>query len=309
MVIWRRHPCVTMIYAQLYRLIGRWPVVISSLTLSYVHPPIPAHMTHSLDAKALAEFAVHTAEEAGQIALKYFRTDLAVTNKARKHAFDPVTQADKEVEQCIRARIRERYPTHRIVGEEFGTQGDEKAPAWLIDPIDGTRTFISGSPMWGVLLGLIDGEQPIAGLMHQPFVGETFVGSSAGAFLVRNGEWRKLSVRGTESLADATVACTHPSMFRTPPELAAFQRVESKCRLSRYGTECYGYCLLAGGFLDIVIEADLEPYDIVPLIPLVEAAGGIVTNWRGEPAIAGGGVVASATKVLHEQVLKLLNSH
>ena len=264
-------------------------------------------MNNSLDAKAIAEFAVQTAEEAGRIALQYFRTDVAVTNKARKRAFDPVTRADQEVEQRIRTRIRERFPAHRIVGEEYGAQGDENAPAWLIDPIDGTRTFISGSPMWGVLLGLIDGNRCIAGLMHQPFVGETFVGSSAGAFLVRDGQWRKLAVRGTESLADSTLACTHPGMFRTAPELAAFQRVESRCRLSRYGTECYGYCLLAAGFLDIVIEADLEPYDIVPLIPVVEAAGGVVSNWRGEPAIAGGAVVASASKMLHEQVLKLLN--
>ena len=264
-------------------------------------------MSDTLDAHAIAEFAVQTAEEAGRIALRYFRTDMEVTNKARKRAFDPVTQADREVEECIRARIRERFPAHRIVGEEFGSQGDAGAPAWLIDPIDGTRTFISGSPMWGVLLGLLDGEKCVAGLMHQPFVGETFVGSSAGAFLVRAGRWSKLAVRGTESLADATLACTHPSMFCSAPELAAFQRVESRCRLSRYGTECYGYCLLAAGFLDIVIEADLEPYDIVPLIPVVHAAGGVVSNWRGEPAIAGGAVVACASRKLHEQVLALLN--
>lgn len=260
------------------------------------------------NARELAEFAVATAEEAGRIALQYFRTDVAVTNKAKKRAFDPVTQADREVEACIRKRIQARYPAHRIVGEEYGAEGDAGAPAWLIDPIDGTRTFISGSPMWGVLLGLMDGTQPVAGLMHQPFVGETFVGARGeGAWLVRGGNWRKLAVRGTESLADATLACTHPSMFRTPPELAAFQRVESACRLSRYGTECYGYCLLAGGFVDIVIEADLEPYDIVPLIPVVEGAGGIVSNWRGEPAIAGGGVVACATPALHAQVLELLD--
>ena len=265
-------------------------------------------MNKSLDPKEVAEFAVLTAEVAGRIALQYFRTDVEVTNKAKKRAFDPVTRADREVEACIRTRILARFPGHRIVGEEYGTEGDAAAPAWLIDPIDGTRTFISGSPMWGVLLGLIDGDHCVAGLMHQPFVGETFVGSGAGAFLVRDGRWRKLAVRGTESLADATLACTHPGMFRTAPELAAFQRVESRCRLSRFGTECYGYCLLAAGFLDIVIEADLEPYDIVPLIPVVEAAGGVVSNWRGEPAIAGGRVVASATPALHEQVLQLLQA-
>ena len=278
------------------------------ITQSELRPRRRKIMNNSIDPGAVAEFAVQTAQEAGRIALRYFRTDLDVTNKARKHAFDPVTRADREVEECIRARIRARFPAHRIVGEEFGAQGDETAPAWLIDPIDGTRTFISGSPMWGVLLGLIDGDTCVAGLMHQPFVGETFVGSSAGAFLVRGGQWRKLAVRGTQTFADATLACTHPGMFRTGPELAAFQRVESQCRLSRYGTECYGYCLLAAGFLDIVIEADLEPYDIVPLIPVVEAAGGVVTNWRGDPAIAGGDVVASASQILHEQVLTLLNS-
>ncbi len=265
-------------------------------------------MNSTMDPAAIAEFAVQTAEEAGRIALQYFRTDIAVTNKAKKRAFDPVTRADKEVEACIRARIHERFPGHRIIGEEYGTEGDAAAPAWLIDPIDGTRTFISGSPMWGVLLGLIDGTQPVAGLMHQPFVGETFVGARGdGAWLVRGGSWQRLAVRATETLADATLACTHPNMFRTASELAAFQRVESRCRLSRYGTECYGYCLLAAGFLDIVIEADLEPYDIVPLIPVVEGAGGVVSNWRGEPAIAGGGVVACATRTLHQQVLKILS--
>ena len=264
-------------------------------------------MNNSIDPGAMAEFAVQIAEEAGRIALRYFRTDLDVTNKSKKRAFDPVTRADREVEACIRARIIERFPGHRIVGEEFGSEGHAAAPAWLIDPIDGTRTFISGSPMWGVLLGLIDGDQCVAGLMHQPFVGETFVGSSAGAFLVRTGQWRKLAARGTKTIAEATLACTQPGMFRTPPELDAFRRVETACRLSRYGTECYGYCLLAAGFLDIVIEADLEPYDIVPLIPVVEAAGGVVSNWRGDAAIAGGGVVACATPVLHEKVLELLN--
>lgn len=259
--------------------------------------------------REFAEFAVATAEEAGRIALQYFRTDVAITNKATKRAFDPVTRADREVEACIRTRIRERFPSHRIVGEEYGTEGDTAAPAWLIDPIDGTRTFISGSPMWGVLLGLMDGSRPMAGLMHQPFVGETFVGARGdGAYLVRDGHWQRIAVRGTEILADATVACTHPTMFRTAPELEAFRRVESACRLSRYGTECYGYCLLAAGFVDIIIEADLEPYDIVPLIPVVEGAGGVVSNWRGEPAIAGGGVVASATPALHTQVLDLLQA-
>lgn len=261
-----------------------------------------------LNAKELAEFAVATAVEAGRISLKYFRTDVAVTNKAQKRAFDPVTQADREVEACIRRRIQQRYPAHRIVGEEYGTEGAAAAPAWFIDPIDGTRTFISGSPMWGVLLGIMDGTQPVAGLMHQPFVGETFVGARGeGAWLVRDGNWRKISARGTGTLADATVACTHPGMFRTPPELDAFRRVESACRLSRYGTECYGYCLLAAGFVDIVVEADLEPYDIVPLIPVLEGAGSVVSNWRGEPAIAGGGVVAAATPALHAQVLEVLN--
>jgi myo-inositol-1(or 4)-monophosphatase len=265
-------------------------------------------MSDQFDPGAIAEFAVQIAEESGRIALEYFRTDVSLTNKAKKRAFDPVTRADQEIEQRIRARIRERFPGHRIVGEEYGEQGESDAPAWFIDPIDGTRTFISGSPMWGVLLGLMDGTTPIAGLMHQPFVGETFVGSAAGAFHVRDGRWQRLSVRRARPLSEATLACTHPSMFRTPAELAAFQRAESRCRLSRYGTECYGYCLLAAGFIDLVIEADLEPYDIVPLIPVVEAAGGVVSDWNGNPAVAGGRVLACATKALHDQVLELLSN-
>lgn len=254
------------------------------------------------------EFAVDVIEQAGRIALRHFRSDLEVTNKAKKRSYDPVSRADMEVEEYIRSRIRESFPDHGIVGEEFGADPGASSLKWLVDPIDGTRGFLSGSPMWGVLLGLIDGDRCIAGLMHQPFVGDLYAGGGAQAFHQRDGQRRTIRARDTRNIADAVLCCTHRDMFKTDRERSAFGKVESACRYSRFGTDCYGCCLLAHGFVDLVVEGDLEPYDVVPLIPIVEGAGGVITDWKGGPALDGGCIVAAATRALHGQALELLNS-
>ena len=254
------------------------------------------------------EFAIDVIEQAGRIALPYFRAGVEVRNKAKKRSYDPVTRADTEVEQYIRKRIAEAWPQHGIFGEEFGAEQDGARMRWLIDPIDGTRGFITGTPMWGVLLGLMDGERCVAGLMHQPYVGETYAGGSGGAFHLRNGTRTPLHVRDTRDVSEAVLCCTHRDMFRTPAARSAFERVESACRFSRFGTDCYGGCLLGQGTIDLLVEADLEPYDVVPLIPIIEGAGGVITDWKGGTAIHGGSIVAAATPGLHRQALELLGS-
>lgn len=251
-------------------------------------------------------FAQATIEAAGPIALKYFRMPLAVENKAGKSAFDPVTRADREIEAFIRDRISNAYPGHGIIGEETGTSEGEDRIKWLIDPIDGTRAYISGVPMWGILLGLMDGDSCSFGLMHQPYLQETYSGSFNGAFISKGETLQPLATRVTGKLKDAILYCTHPDMFQTGKDFTRFKAIANRCRLMRYGGDCYSYCLLAQGCIDLVIEADLKPYDIMPLIPIIEAAGGVVTDWQGNSAVNGGKVIAAANSVLHEKVLQLM---
>jgi myo-inositol-1(or 4)-monophosphatase len=176
----------------------------------------------------------------------------------------------------------------------------------VIDPIDGTKAFISGFPTWGILLGLQQGERALAGLMYQPVTGELFYGSAAGGLLRQSGKTTELKTRATERLEDAILYCTHESMFADEANLAAFRRIAAKARLQRFGGDCYAYCMLALGQVDLVVEDTLQPYDIVPLIPIIEAAGGVVTDARGKSPLAGGFVVAAASRQLHEETMSLL---
>lgn len=256
-------------------------------------------------AEALA-FAQQALRAAGEIALAYFRQPLVVDNKLDKGRFDPVTRADREVEACLRETLGRRFPAFGLVGEEQGVTPGCSDISWVIDPIDGTKAFISGFPTWGMLLGLQQGARVLAGLMYQPVTGELFYGSAAGAFLQQGGETRAMRCRQTSRLDEAILYCTHESMFANPANLAAFRRVAAQARLQRFGGDCYAYCMLALGQVDLVVEDTLQPYDIVPLIPIIEAAGGVVTDPRGRTPVAGGFVVAAANRLLHEQVLALL---
>lgn len=247
-------------------------------------------------------------EQAGEISLKYFRSDLAVTDKhAKGEAFDPVTRADRETEEFIRARIAAEYPGHAIIGEELGVKEGDGPYTWLIDPIDGTRGFISGTPMWGVLVGLKRGDECLAGAMRQPCLGETWTGDGRTAYFIRQRERTRIRVREYASLDDAIVCCTHPAMYPSDAAREKFMGIVDRCRFSRYGTECLGYGMLASGYVDLVIEGGLSAYDIMPLIPIVEGAGGIITGWQGNAAHDGGLVVAATNKRLHQEVLELLN--
>lgn len=251
-----------------------------------------------------AEFMRRIAETAAAQTLPRFRASGDVANKA-SGGFDPVTEADREAEKAIRALIASQYPEHGILGEEFGAERAGGRHVWVIDPIDGTRSFISGVPLWGTLVGLtLDGDA-VAGMMSQPFTGELFYALGDGAHFERRSEVRRLATRRTVALADATLCTTTPGMFRDAAR-HAFDRLESGVRLSRYGTDCYAYAMLAAGHVDLVVETGLQSYDIVALIPIVEQAGGVVTDWTGGPAEKGGAVVAAATPALHAAALRTL---
>ncbi|MFZ5931284.1 MAG: histidinol-phosphatase [Pseudomonadota bacterium] len=256
--------------------------------------------------RELIEFAGTLADAAGAVILPHFRAPLDIANKKNDGKFDPVTIADRDAERAIRARITKTYPEHGILGEEFGPVASGNGLTWCIDPIDGTRAFIMGVPQWGVLIGLHDGASPVLGMMDQPFTGERFTGSRLGAHVTRNGVTQALRTRACENLADAVLTTTHPGAFGKKSEHDAYLRVAAQARMHRYGGDCYSYAMLAHGLIDLVIETALQPYDIQALIPIITAAGGVITNWRGGPADQGGQVIAAGDARTHALALEIL---
>ncbi|CUH07330.1 Histidinol-phosphatase [Jannaschia seosinensis] len=261
-------------------------------------------MTDLSDFDTIREVAHALADAARAATLAHFRTPLSIESKGT--AFDPVTRADREAEAAMRAILAERRPDDAILGEETGATTGTSGLTWVLDPIDGTRAFISGMPTWGVLIGLSDADGPRYGIVDQPFTGERFEGGPHGATWSRGGVTRPIGVRETARLSDATLLTTFPEVG-TREEGASFARVSAACRLTRYGLDCYGYALVAAGHVDLVIEAGLQPYDVAAPIALIQAAGGVVTDWTGAPAHEGGRIVAAATPALHQAALKLLN--
>lgn len=253
----------------------------------------------------LVAFLDRLADAAGAAILPHFRSRLAVENKLEGAAFDPVTVADRAAEEAMRALILRDLPDHGILGEEYGSERLDAEHVWVLDPIDGTRAFISGLPVWGTLIGLTRAKKPVLGMMHQPFTGERYVGDGTRSWYRGPDGARDLKTRPCERLEDAVLFTTSPSLF-VGEERAAFDRIESTVRLSRYGVDCYAYCMVAAGFVDAVIESGLKPYDIVALIPVIEGAGGVVTSWTGGSAADGGRVVASGDPRLHDILLKRL---
>jgi histidinol phosphatase-like enzyme (inositol monophosphatase family) len=248
----------------------------------------------------LRELAAAAAEQT----LPRFRQPAEIGNKYEV-GFDPVTEADREAERAIRAMIEGRFPDHGIVGEEFGASNAGSDHVWVIDPIDGTRAFISGLPLWGTLVGLTRDGRAVAGMMSQPFTGETFLADAEGATYEGPGGLRPLATRGTTRLADATLCTTTPALF-TGARRQAYDRLEQQVRLARYGTDCYAYCMLAAGHIDLVVETGLQPYDIVALVPIIEQAGGVVTASDGSRPEPGGEIVAAASAELHRAALEML---
>jgi histidinol-phosphatase len=256
------------------------------------------------------DFAVRIAQRAGEAILPHFRQRIEIVDKGGGAGrYDPVTIADREAEATIRAAIGATYPDHGIRGEEQGWQRGSSHYTWVIDPIDGTRSFILGQMHWATLVALNDGTRPIVGVCHQPYVGESFVGAAGGTAEWRRGnERRRLATRRCPSVDDAVLACTDPTMFGSPAERACFDRVAGRARLTRWGGDCYAYCLLAMGFIDIVVETSLHAYDIQALIPIIESAGGVVTSWGGGDCAEGGSVVACGDPALHPRIVDLLGA-
>ena len=236
--------------------------------------------------------------------LTRFREPIDVVNK-KNESFDPVTQADQAAELAIRNRILDYYPQHGVLGEEFGSVNPEAEYQWIIDPIDGTRAFISGLPTWGTLIGLYKNGKPYAGIMHQPFTDERYLCNGETSVLHHKNMTRGLQTSEVQDLSEATLMTTSPTLFDRD-ELPKYQSVEAACKLPRYGTDCYAYCLLASGHIELVIEAGLNVYDIAALIPIVERAGGVFTNWQGGDASQGGQVLVAANPQIHAEALYLL---
>ncbi|HYB99361.1 MAG TPA: histidinol-phosphatase [Candidatus Limnocylindrales bacterium] len=252
-------------------------------------------------------FAGRLADAARSAILPHFRQPLTVTDKAAAGAsYDPVTVADRDAEHQMRALITEHYPSHGIVGEEHGDSPGSSGLRWLLDPIDGTRAFITGVPLWGTLIALSDEEGPLLGVVDQPFLRERFLGSRLGARYELPDREGTLRTRPCASLAEATLYCTHPGMFPRDPARSAFAELESRVRMSRFSGDCYSYCMVAFGLVDLVVEAGLKPWDIQAIIPIIEAAGGVVTTWKGERAVAGGKIIAAGDPAVHEQALRIL---
>jgi myo-inositol-1(or 4)-monophosphatase len=252
-----------------------------------------------------AAFVGELARVAGDVIRPYFRTALGVEDKSRGSQFDPVTAADRAAEQAMRALIHSTFPDHGIIGEEFGDDRPDAPFVWVLDPIDGTKSFIAGMPAWGTLVGLMKDGAPVYGMMHQPFIGEQFFGDGASARYRGPAGNRRIAARACTGLADAVLFTTSPQLMNKQ-ESARYGAVEKRVRLARYGGDCYAYCMVAAGYVDVVIEAGLKPHDILPLIPIIEGAGGIVTDWRGGSPRKGGRIIAAGDKRVHAEALRLL---
>jgi myo-inositol-1(or 4)-monophosphatase len=250
-------------------------------------------------------FVDELATLSGTAIMPFFRTALGIEDKSGGGAFDPVTEADRAAEAAIRHRIRALFPNHGVMGEEYGSNRLDAEFVWVLDPIDGTKSFITGMPGWGTLIGLLRNGQPCYGMMHQPFTKERFSGDGGSAKYRGPAGARALKTRPCAKLDEAILYTTTPRLM-PDEERRLFGKIEDSVRMSRYGGDCYAYCMLAAGFIDLVIEAQLQPYDIVALIPIVEGAGGIITTWDGGPAQGGGRIVAAGDPRIHAAALSIL---
>lgn len=252
---------------------------------------------------ALVRFAETTVRAAGAVTLPHFRSGTHIDNKL-SDGFDPVTEADRGAEQVIRDAIEQAYPAHGILGEEFGHKPGNGL-TWVIDPIDGTRAFMSGMLHWGVLLGLFDGEEAIVGAMYQPYVDECFSGDGDTAWFTRGHARRTMHTSTCTTLDQATLATTGPNWFKGNA-VEQFERLRSATRMTRLGGDCYVHAMVAMGGVDIGTDASLNPYDIAALIPIIRGAGGVITTYDGGNAAMGGTVLASANNTLHQRALDLI---
>lgn len=257
---------------------------------------------------ALIEAAFAMADAARFVITPYFRKPGLSADNKLQDGFDPVTEADRAAELAMRDVLAKMRPDDGIWGEEFGQTAGKNGLTWVLDPIDGTRGFISGTPTWGVLIAVSDDTGPIFGIVDQPYIQERFVGGFGHAYVQGPFGRQELATRQTTSLSDAILFTTFPEVG-SPEEGAGFRAVSDKVKLTRYGMDCYAYALIAAGQVDLVIEAGLNAYDIQGPIAVIEAAGGVVTNWQGGPAHQGGRVLAAANAQIHAMALEILKTY
>jgi myo-inositol-1(or 4)-monophosphatase len=250
-------------------------------------------------------FVDDLAKASGETILPFFRTALCVEDKSRAGSFDPVTAADHAAETTMRSLIRRNFPDHGVIGEEFGEERADAEYVWVLDPIDGTKSFISGMPNWGTLIALTRFGEPVFGMMNQPFTRERFSGDGGAARYQGPNGARVLRVRPCAALSEAVLFTTSPLLMNAA-DRSAFGKVEAAVRLSRYGGDCYAYCMLAAGHIDLVIETELKPYDVLPLVPIITGAGGVITSWENGSPAKGGRIVAAGDKRVHAAALQVL---
>ncbi|PLX36466.1 MAG: histidinol phosphate phosphatase [Hyphomicrobiales bacterium] len=249
---------------------------------------------------AVYETGLAALKAASSTSLARFRKPIDIDLKDDE---SPVTVADREAEAAARAVLDARFPEHGFFGEESGSR-EGAGGTWIVDPIDGTKSFLLGNPLYGCLIGYLEGERAEVGFAGMPALGEVWSAvRGRGAFL----DGARITVSGCERLSEAALLTTSPDFF-AGDQLAVLERVSGRARFRRYGGDCYVYLCVAAGWADVAIEASLQPYDYLPLVPIVEEAGGVITDWQGNPLTlsSDGRVVASATRALHDEVLALL---
>ena len=256
----------------------------------------------SEETATLLKFAMQLANLSARAILPLFRANIPVDIKPGEH-WDPVTEGDRAAERVIRDHIQTAYPTHGIIGEEFGTKAGSSAYTWVLDPIDGTRAFVIGMPTWATLIGLYRDGKPLLGIMSQPYVGEMFYGSPAGSYLAHGGTATRLRVSQTIAVSTARGGTTAPHLYDAHPQ---FETLRNKLQMMRYGGDCYFFSLVAAGHLDIAIDAGLHIYDIAALIPIIENAGGVVGTWDGKDPSKGGNILAAASQKLFAQAVSIM---
>ncbi|HLZ73473.1 histidinol-phosphatase [Phenylobacterium sp.] len=249
---------------------------------------VSSQVTAELDA-----FLVELNRAAAGAILPLFRSDHGLIDKGGAKGFDPVTEADKGAERAIRALISQRYPSHGVIGEEYGEDRPDAEWVWVLDPVDGTRAFIAGLPVWTTLIGLRHNGTPVLGSIGQPFLDEIYIGHAGGSRLMSKGSSRPLKVRPCPALSGALIATTDPAIFQGA-EREAWNRVRAAARLARLGCDAYAYAMVAAGTIDLVLEAGLKSWDIDAAIPVIAGAGGLTTDWQGARVGAHGGRVAIA---------------
>lgn len=257
------------------------------------------------DWSELTDFAISLAHASAREILPYFRKNTAVDVKSGP-VWDPVTEGDRAGERIIRQMIEARYPDHGIHGEEYGRKEGKSGFTWILDPVDGTRSFVCGMPTWATLIGLMFEGRCVVGLMNQPFVGDMFFGNPHGAWHDYRGDRHPITTRTGVTLANARIGTTAPELYRTEKDQAAFQRLRAKAQLTRFGGDAYFFAVLAAGHLDIAMDANLMAYDIMPLIPIIEGAGGHVAEWNGGDPAKGGNVITAGSRGLLDEALAVM---